>query len=192
MTLAAALLVTAYLVAFVVLNRRASRKAGGKVDHYRHATGLQALTAWLFRIGFIGSLIWGWWRHFAGLSASVAPAMSLIGTLVIVAGAGLALWAQWTMSASWRMGAVEGGGGALIEQGPFGFSRNPTFVGHMMIFSGAWIVSPDIPQAILAMAVIAAAVIQVGIEEPVLRRDPGAAYEAYAARVPRWLGWPGR
>lgn len=191
MTLVTAVMVTAYLVAFVVLNRRASRSAGGNVDHYRQATGLQALTARLFRIGFIGSLIWGWWRHFVVLSAPVAPTLSLFGILVVAAGAGLALWAQWTMSASWRMGAVEGGGGALIERGPFRFSRNPTFVGHMMIFSGAWIASPDIPQAILAMAVIAAAVIQVSIEEPVLRRDLGPAYETYARRVPRWLGWTG-
>lgn len=188
----AAIMLTAYLAAFVALNHLATRQAGTSIDIYRRATGLQAVTAWMFRIGFVGSLISVWVHAMLNETVAPFPVIEVAGLFMMLASSGFALWAQRTMAASWRMGAEAGQIGALVEDGPFRFSRNPTFVGHVGLFLGLLLAESSLVQALLTLSVIAAAIIQVRIEEPVLRRDLGAAYEAYAARVPRWLGWPGR
>lgn len=187
----AALLLTGYLARFVALNRLAAQQAGTTIDNYRSATGMQAVLAWMFRVGFVGSLVWVWARQFLEPTGAATSALATFGLVVMGASAGFALWAQRTMAASWRMGALVGKVGALVDKGPFRISRNPTFVGHIGLFAGLLLAQPSLLQALLTALVIAAAILQVRIEEPVLRRELGEAYAAYARRIPRWLGWPG-
>ena len=75
----------------------------------------------------------------------------------------------------------------LVTRGFFNHSRNPLYVGNLLILLGLIIIwhSPiayliGIPFFLLGYVAIVAA------EEAFLRRKFGADYDAYAARVPRW------
>jgi protein-S-isoprenylcysteine O-methyltransferase Ste14 len=75
----------------------------------------------------------------------------------------------------------------LVTRGFFNHSRNPLYVGNLLILLGILIIwnSPiayliGIPFFLLGYIAIVAA------EEAFLRRKFGAEYDAYTARVPRW------
>jgi protein-S-isoprenylcysteine O-methyltransferase Ste14 len=75
----------------------------------------------------------------------------------------------------------------LVTRGFFNHSRNPLYVGNLLILFGLLIIwnAPiayiiGVPFFVLGYVAIVAA------EEAFLRRKFGAEYDAYAARVPRW------
>ena len=75
----------------------------------------------------------------------------------------------------------------LVTRGFFNHSRNPLYVGNLLILLGLLVIwnSPlaylvGVPFFLLGYVAIVAA------EEAFLRRKFGAEYDAYAARVPRW------
>jgi protein-S-isoprenylcysteine O-methyltransferase Ste14 len=86
------------------------------------------------------------------------------------------------MGASWRIG-LDDERMALVAEGLFRWSRNPTFLGMVTLVTGAVLVVP----AVLAAAWVAFS-IQIRMEEEHLTRMHGAAYAAYSAAVPRWIG----
>lgn len=133
----------------------------------------------------------------AGLALTVAvgdpfsiagSATRWIGGALVVA---FALWNGWTLSvmASNRTAILPGGTTTLILQsGPFRLSRNPLYVG---------LIALDVALALLATSFWALVFVPVGIaaiswgairpEERYLSGEFGADYEAYRARVRRWL-----
>lgn len=80
---------------------------------------------------------------------------------------------------------------ALVTTGPNQLSRNPMYVGMAgllaahALFRGRW-------AALLPVAAFVAAIdrAQIPGEEAALRERFPDSYDAYAARVPRWLGIP--
>ena len=183
----------AYLLTFLALTMRASRVAGRGVDYFSRPVGSQRWTALLFKFGFIGSGAWG----LVGiLYPNLWPQLpdslgwyAWLGLGFMLVGAFIAVGAQLQMAGSWRIGAVEGTLGALVTGGFFALSRNPVFVGQMTLFLGLAMFQLDPVQVILSACVWIAAIWQVRIEEPVLVRSLGQAYQAYATRTPRWLGF---
>jgi protein-S-isoprenylcysteine O-methyltransferase Ste14 len=77
---------------------------------------------------------------------------------------------------------------ALVDSGPFRFSRNPIYLGLIMIAAGFALILGDL-WAWLAVAASFALLETVVIrrEEAYLATRFGAAYEAYRARVRRWF-----
>ncbi len=77
---------------------------------------------------------------------------------------------------------------ALVTDGVFGWSRNPMYLGMVLIVSGAALlegsVSPWI--AVVALAVLLDRIFIVR-EENMLGETFGAAFEDYRRRVRRWL-----
>jgi protein-S-isoprenylcysteine O-methyltransferase Ste14 len=92
------------------------------------------------------------------------------------------------MGASWRIGAAERQTGALVVDGPFAVSRNPVFVGQMLLFVGLFLVFADLVQGALTVVLILAVVLQVRIEEKVLTVTLGPTYVDYCRRIARWIG----
>ncbi len=93
------------------------------------------------------------------------------------------------MGASWRVGAAEKDDTTLVSDGPFAYSRNPVFVGQIILFAGMFLVFPSAVQLFLSAAMLVAALRQAGrIEEKILMKNLGADYENYARRVNRWIG----
>jgi len=77
---------------------------------------------------------------------------------------------------------------SLVTSGVYGFSRNPMYLGMLLLLIG-WAVLLATPAA-LAMAVVFVLYLdrfQIGPEERVLTRVLGQEYLDYMARVRRWL-----
>ncbi len=105
---------------------------------------------------------------------------------VTLATGGLA-FAEWGILTLGRH-ATLGLGGGLVEDGPYRYTRNPQYVGDIVLLLGwailcnsgrGWLVSW------LGMAWFALAPFT---EEPWLEARLGKAYEAYRRRIPRFLG----
>jgi protein-S-isoprenylcysteine O-methyltransferase Ste14 len=189
------LLFLAYVANFLMLSAVAAREAGHSIWLFDRGDGLQRWTGWAFRLAFLGAVLWPPFRLWTGgfrtdpvAAVLEGSAASLTGHLFVAIGAAVALVAQYHMGAAWRIGAAADEPGTLVETGPFALSRNPVFVGQAILFAGLFLAFPDLIQFAISAAVIAAAWLQVGIEERVLEGTFGAAYRDYAARVPRWIG----
>ena len=101
------------------------------------------------------------------------------------------IWNGWALSvmAANRTALLPGGATRVIlDRGPFRFSRNPLYVGLILL---------DIALALLWPSVWALILVPVGItllywgaiapEETYLSGKFGAEYDAYRQRVRRWL-----
>lgn len=79
--------------------------------------------------------------------------------------------------------------GALVEGGMFAHSRNPLYLGNLLVIAGLAIVHNGWAMYVVALplfVLVYAAI--VSAEEEYLHERFGAAYHDYCARVPRW--WP--
>ena len=181
----------AYVAGFLLLTWRMARTSGTDPWLFARASGVQRWTALAFRLGFALLAALPLLRLVlprAPEAVAAWPAvLGWLGLLLAVAGAGLALRAQAHMGASWRIGAAEGSLGRLVSDGPFAWSRNPVFLGQIVLVWGVAL-GGDPVAAILALVVTAAAVVQVAVEERVTDAGLGPEYAAYRARVNRWLG----
>lgn len=77
---------------------------------------------------------------------------------------------------------------ALVTEGPYRMTRNPMYLGLVVLslgiafWVGAW------PMFLAPVAVFATTNwVHIPFEEAKMRRQFGAAYDAYCARVRRWL-----
>lgn len=165
----------AYVALFLLATIIASRRSSAPI--WLFAAPGQRLPALGFRLGFVILLIWPLDRSF--------DRSYFICLLLAALGAALALYGQLHMGRSWRIGAAEGATGSLVTDGPFAISRNPVFLGQIILSCalvpfGGWLM-------LLGAALItASAIVQVRREEAVMSND--LAWRDYAARTPRWLG----
>lgn len=185
-----------YLLSFFGLSAVAARQAGRSIWLFNTGPASQTLPAMLFRLAFAGAALWPVIRSLTGDLVTRDPVHDaldgifpdIIGHLLVAIGACIAAASQMHMGASWRIGAAERETGALVDDGPFAISRNPVFVGQMLLFAGLFLVFPSIVQGALTAALMVAVVLQVRIEERVLAATLGAPYADYSRRVGRWIG----
>ena len=82
---------------------------------------------------------------------------------------------------------------ALTTSGPYAFTRHPLYLGSGLLAAGLLIAGRSLVADALGVAYFALFYgAAIGREERRLRRRFGAAFEAYAARVPRFLPRLGR
>jgi protein-S-isoprenylcysteine O-methyltransferase Ste14 len=112
----------------------------------------------------------------------------LLGWPMIAVGGGLDAWAVLTMARArthvepWRPTT------AIVDGGPFAFTRNPIYLGFALTYVGVALVRNAL--APLLLLPVALGVIRRGVierEERYLQRKFGAVYTDYQARVRRWL-----
>lgn len=78
----------------------------------------------------------------------------------------------------------------LCERGLFSRSRNPMYLGMLVLLSGvAWCLGSLVAFAGPLLFLLAAQYWYVPYEEARLRRKYGERYDDYCRRVPRWIGW---
>ena len=110
-------------------------------------------------------------------AALIAAGLGMIAwTIALFAGVGRGTLAPWDPTSR------------LVVRGPYRRVRNPMISGVLAVLLGEAALFGSL--ALLAWFAVVFAVNAtwfVLIEEPGLRRRFGAEYEAYAARVPRWL-----
>jgi protein-S-isoprenylcysteine O-methyltransferase Ste14 len=129
----------------------------------------------------------GWWlRRMAPWP--LGPPLREVGLMLALIGGLLTAWALLRM---YRVGTEprpDRPDTALVAEGPFRFSRNPVYLGYMVIAVGLALVWAD---AWTWLAVVAASLV---LDRWVIRREErylparfGPDYAAYAAQVRRWL-----
>jgi protein-S-isoprenylcysteine O-methyltransferase Ste14 len=77
---------------------------------------------------------------------------------------------------------------ALVTDGPFRFTRNPMYLGLVVVTLGIAIWVGAWPMVLAPVAVFATANwVHIPFEEAKMRRQFGSAFDAYAGKVRRWL-----
>lgn len=118
----------------------------------------------------------------------LGPPAGALGNAVLVLGLA---WIGWAILAMARAGTdprPDKPDSALIESGPFRWSRNPIYLGFLLVTAGFALRWGDLwgwlavcaSYALLEKLVIAK-------EEAYMTARFGAAYERYRGRVQRWL-----
>lgn len=110
----------------------------------------------------------------------------IAGGVLIVAGSALALWAIRTLTIRTTLGLT----GALTLDGPYRYTRNPQYVGDIMLAMGYVLISNSWMALVTGLLGSAWFVLAPFTEEPWLRERYGAAYERYVAQIPRFIGIP--
>lgn len=76
----------------------------------------------------------------------------------------------------------------LVTDGPYRYTRNPMYLGMLIILSGWGIYLGSLgPLLLLPLFVLTLTVQQIIPEEKMLAEKFGERYRAYTKRVPRWL-----
>lgn len=117
----------------------------------------------------------------------IHPVLSSVGVVLLAAALVWVLIAQAQMGDSWRIGIDSEVKTALVQQGVFGLSRNPIFLGMQLMLLGLLLVLPNAFTLAICILGITLIQIQVRLEEEHLRQLHGEAYRAYQQRVRRWL-----
>lgn len=114
----------------------------------------------------------------------------LPGLAVAVMGLGLALSA-WSIAVMLRAGTdprPHTPDRTLLEQGPFRLSRNPVYLGFLLVAAGVALRLGDLWPWLAAIACfLVLDRMVVAREEVALRSRFGVPYEAYRQRVRRWV-----
>ncbi len=116
------------------------------------------------------------------------PLGIVLGALALGAGAALNIWADSRFKRHDVPVCALGPVPRLIEEGPFRLTRNPMYLGFVLLSLGpvflTGIAANVFAPAALAMWLHYRFVLP---EETWLRDQRGVRYLAYAARVPRWI-----
>jgi protein-S-isoprenylcysteine O-methyltransferase Ste14 len=143
----------------------------------------------------------GWlFRHRTALPLPIAAAILVIpagndtvgvtlpaaGVAVTVLGEAIRLWGVRHIGAISRTRSERLG--PLVDSGPFGYVRNPLYIGNILLWVGFALMARLWWLAPIALALLAAEYHAiVGWEERLLVQRIGDAYRDYMRRVPRWL-----
>jgi protein-S-isoprenylcysteine O-methyltransferase Ste14 len=146
------------------------------------------IRAWMFAyrsytpIPFLAAMVW---------FARPTLISLLLGFAVVVAGEMIRLWGVSIAGAETRTtGTV--GGTYLITNGPFGYVRNPLYVGNMLMYAGVGIMSMALFPWLLIIALLWFYVqyyLIVTKEEEYLLERFGEEYRAQRAERYRRLSW---
>jgi protein-S-isoprenylcysteine O-methyltransferase Ste14 len=107
-----------------------------------------------------------------------------IGAGLGLAGLALALWGIRTLGIHRTSGLKD----ALVQAGPYQFTRNPQYVGDIGLLLGWAILCNSLLTWIVSVLAAAWFALAPFTEEPWLREQYGQAYDTYRRRVSRYLG----
>jgi protein-S-isoprenylcysteine O-methyltransferase Ste14 len=136
------------------------------------------------------------WLHLqkptgASLAAVRRDALGAAGALLVLMGIAGLLWSVMTLAR-----AIAGDArltGAVIEGGPYHYSRNPLYLSAAAVCAGIYLLYAPFRFGDIGIAVVLVVLVQwavVRLEEPATSRRLGSAFEDYKRRVPRWLAGP--
>lgn len=121
-------------------------------------------------------------------TVGIGPPAPALGGMVVFLGVALIGWALLALARAGNDPRPDRPDAALVETGPYRFGRNPVYLGFLLIGAGlalgwgtlwGWL-GVAVTHGLLDRLVIAR-------EEAYLTARFGPAYEAYKARVRRWM-----
>jgi protein-S-isoprenylcysteine O-methyltransferase Ste14 len=124
----------------------------------------------------------------SSLLDGIAAPRTWITALTIGGAVGLFFWAARTMGANWSIMARMRQGHELVTSGPFALVRHPIYLA-MLLFMLSLATATAHESALWAAVpvFVVGTLIRTTREEALLRAEFGAAYNAYAARVKRFI-----
>ena len=136
----------------------------------------------------VGRVLWPPLDGYLGtFNALWHPTIMWLGNGMLLVGFSAVIGLHFYMGKEWRSGTRTDDKTQLITSGPFAISRNPMMLCVIVAQVGLFLALPS-AFTLLCLAVgLWAVVAQVNVEQRLLRKRFGVAYEAYAARTPRWL-----
>ncbi len=140
---------------------------------------------------FVGGFWLGvWWNSYQPwpLDARDASMLAAVGWLLVVAGmtlfvAGLVTFARARTGIMLQQAAT-----AVVDAGPYRWSRNPQYVAFVAIYIGASLVANSAwPLLLLPVIIIALHALVIAREERYMQRMFPGEFGEYCRRVRRWL-----
>ncbi|WP_336964240.1 isoprenylcysteine carboxylmethyltransferase family protein [Sphingobium aquiterrae] len=121
------------------------------------------------------------------LPRAQAPRLVAVAALMLLT-VGLFGWATRAMGRNWAIVARTRADHQLVTGGPFAMMRNPIYVALFAFMLAMAVATGHLQALVIALPLYAiGTAIRVRREEALLRAHFGASYDAYAARVPRFL-----
>ncbi|MEO5867263.1 MAG: isoprenylcysteine carboxylmethyltransferase family protein [Sphingomonas sp.] len=169
-----------------VLIARARAASAGETAVARKAP---ASWIWIVMQG-LGTCVAGFGRvdvtldplSFAALSQAALVLALMLGAVALFNASSRAMGKNWSLVARTREDHQ------LVQTGPFAFVRHPIYVAIFMFMVAMAIAYGHVANLIVAIPVYTAATrLRAGHEERLLREQFGAAYDAYADRVKRFI-----
>ena len=108
----------------------------------------------------------------------------LVGGLPFLIGGGIALWGVRTLSTHQSFGLK----GKLVTEGPYRYSRNPQYIGFILMYAGVILVTHSFMALVTGVIMIIMFAILPFSEETWLIQQYGKAYIEYHRQVPRFIG----
>jgi len=127
--------------------------------------------------------------HFVlGASARTWLHCLVCGVAAAVAGFGIMTWAWWLFRRADTPVRPTDRAARLVTKGPFRYTRNPMYVGIVLMLLGLALAVGSWPMLVAPAAFLALiSLVFIPHEEQALREIFGDEYAAYTARVRRWL-----
>lgn len=113
--------------------------------------------------------------------------LAIMGIVLLVAALLWVLVAQIQMGDSWRIGIDEKSKSPLIQHGLFGVSRNPIFLGMLIMLVGLLLILPTAATLVITVLGFVLIHVQVRLEEAYLIEKYGEDYRRYQTQVRRWI-----
>jgi protein-S-isoprenylcysteine O-methyltransferase Ste14 len=125
----------------------------------------------------IGILDWGTLglRHWSRL---------FVGGPLVAVGTWLGLWGVLTLGSHQSLGLA----GQLVTSGPYRYTRNPQYLGDILLLAGLILITNSLLFLVAALMGILWFALAPLAEEPWLRDQYGGSYVEYCEAVPRFLG----
>ena len=128
-----------------------------------------------------------------GASYAMPPSVNLrvlpLGIVLVVSGIALAVSAFVRFrSEGTEIDPVSVSNKSLVINGPYRFTRNPMYLSLVVLSLGIAFIAGAWPMFVVPVLVFAvAAGMHIPLEEEKMRRQFGAAYDAYVVEVRRWI-----
>lgn len=113
--------------------------------------------------------------------------LAIMGIVLLVAALLWVLVAQIQMGDSWRIGIDEKSKSPLVQHGLFGVSRNPIFLGMLIMLVGLLLILPTAATLVITVLGFVLIHVQVRLEEAYLIEKYGEDYRRYQTQVRRWI-----
>ena len=114
--------------------------------------------------------------------------VAIVGIALIVGGFVLVFWCAWLYRKAKTSILPHTKDSAIIDTGPFGFSRNPIYLSMVLVFVGVcFYFNAPIALLFILPSILVLRYYVIAKEEAYLIRRFGDVYLSYQSRVRRWL-----
>lgn len=140
---------------------------------------------------FIYVLLYSWVPashfYFLPIELPFSAEIQWMGWMILCVALAWTVIAQSNMKNSWRIGIDHEQKTELITEGLFSYSRNPIFLGMLLVLAGLFLVTPNAVTLIFWIVGYILIQVQIRLEKEYLQRQHGEAYAIFCRKVPRRL-----